>query len=887
LRLLPELQNDYSDIPLPSGDSEQEKRRLHQALTRFFSSLSAAQSLLVIIEDVHWCDDASLEFLLLLARRMSSLRVLILLTFRDDEISEALAGFLAQLDRERLTTEFRLSHLPVETVGRMVRAIFAMERNPRSEFVDAVHNLSEGNPFFIEEMLKSMVAAGDIFLSDGKWEPKPLDEIHIPRTVQVSLHGRLNHLSSAAHEILTIAAAAGKRFDFVLLQHLTGMSEVELLQVIHELKDAGFVVEESPDTFAFRHALTRQAVYQEMFTRERSALHQAIGEAYEQLHPGSVDDLATHFFAAEIPEKALDYAAQAAERAQSLYAPRAAARYLTIALEAAQQLGKRRPDLYRGRGQTYEQIGDFEAAQADYLTVRKLAQESGDLKMECQALLDVGFLWTGQNFQRAGEYLQEAIALARQLNDPAVLASSLNRVGNWYANREQPFEGLRCHREALTLFEALDDAPGIAATLDLLAVTSLMAGNMLDCGQYYQQAALRLRQLENPQMLSSCLATMSLVGVSYMTDTSLCPNIELRESINHFNEALHIAHQMGWQSGEAGAYMYGGLGFGARGAFELALEAGNKALEIASEIEHRLWIAGAHMLLGRLYLDLLALPQAQTHLEQALEQAKDINTAFMVNANSAFLALTYIEQGKLDQAEAILDDVLQPDMLAGEQLTQVQRLVVCATAELAIVRGDAQRALEIIEGLILSDPNAAEHKSVIPRLWYLRGLALTELNESDAALENLQVAQEAAEGQGSRSLLWQIYLSAGKLDMMRGRREQAEMAFDAVRYLIETLAAQLSDRSLREHFLAHANRKIPQKPPLSPRQAAQLMYDGLTERECEVAVLIASGKTSREIAEQLVLSKRTVDAHTASILSKLGFSSRIQIARWAVEKGLI
>lgn len=79
---------------------------------------------------------------------------------------------------------------------------------------------------------------------------------------------------------------------------------------------------------------------------------------------------------------------------------------------------------------------------------------------------------------------------------------------------------------------------------------------------------------------------------------------------------------------------------------------------------------------------------------------------------------------------------------------------------------------------------------------------------------------------------------------------------------------------------------IPEKPTLSPRQAARLAYDGLTEREREIAVLIAAGKSSREIAAQLILSKRTVDAHTANILAKLGFSSRIQIARWAVEKGM-
>jgi DNA-binding CsgD family transcriptional regulator len=886
-RLLPELIYDDSDTSLPIHDPEHEKRRLHQSLVQFFSTFAGRPSLLLIVEDVHWCDDASLEFLLVLTRHISHQQLLLILTYREDAISESLAGFLAQLDRERITTEFQLSRLTIETVAAMVRAIFAMERNPRGEFVDALYSLSEGNPFYVEEMLKSLVITGDIFLVDGKWERKPLEQLHIPRTVQVSLNQRLSRMTPASREVLSIAAATGRHFDFVLMQQLTGIPEFELLRILRELKDAQFVVEESADVFAFRHALTRQAVYQEMFVRERRTLHQAIGEALERLRPTNVDDMASHFFAAEVWDKALNYSVQAAEKGHDLYAPRVAARYFTMALESAFQLGQVSMNLYRKRGQTYEQIGDFDAAQADYIRTQELAQHHLDLKAECQALLDLGFLWTGRDFRRAGEYLQEAIKIARQINDPAVLAESLNRVGNWYANREQPFEGLRCHREALVIFEILDDARGIAVTLDLLAVTSLMAGDMLACQDYYQQAAARLRLLQAHQMLSSCLATMSLVGVSYMADTSLCPQVDLDKSIHQYEEALHIARKLGWQAGEAGAYMYGGLGFGPRGAYRLALEAGHKALEIASEIEHRLWIAGAHMLLGRVYLDLLALPQAQIHLEQALAQAKDINTAFMVNANSAFLALTYIGQGNLSQAEIVLNAVFQPEMLAGAQLTQVQRLVVCAKAELALAHGDLQKALQIVEGLIQSAAHFPENQGIVPRLCYLRGLALLGLEQPKAAQEALSAAQTAAERQGARSLMWRIWIYLGKVSLLNGQRERANDAFDTALSLLEVLASEISDETLREQFLAQARAMIPEKPLLSDRKAARLAYDGLTEREREIATLIASGKSSREIAEQLILSKRTVDAHTANILSKLGFSSRIQIARWAVEKGLL
>lgn len=120
----------------------------------------------------------------------------------------------------------------------MLRAIFELKRPVRSEFLEAVFELTEGNPFFIEEVLGSLIAAGDIFLTERGWDRKPLDELHIPRSVQDAVGRRLERLSSGAGEIVVIAAVAGRRFDFALLRELTGHDERALLQRIKELISA-------------------------------------------------------------------------------------------------------------------------------------------------------------------------------------------------------------------------------------------------------------------------------------------------------------------------------------------------------------------------------------------------------------------------------------------------------------------------------------------------------------------------------------------------------------------------------------------------------------------------------------------------------------------------
>ena len=160
---------------------------------------------------------------------------------------------------------------------------------------------------------------------------------------------------------------------------------------------------------------------------------------------------------------------------------------------------------------------------------------------------------------------------------------------------------------------------------------------------------------------------------------------------------------------------------------------------------------------------------------------------------------------------------------------------------------------------------------------------LNRLTEAEAAL---QAAQAGAMTRGLRPLLCRTAIDLGNMYRAERRDEEAEHAFATAQELIEDLAAPIPDTTLRAHFLQQATALLPHQEPLSPRSAAKRAFGGLTEREREVAVLIAQGKANREIAEILVVNYRTIEKHIENILSKLGFTSRAQIAVWASEKGL-
>ncbi len=893
--LLPDLLPLPSDLPpLSPLAPEQEKRRLFAALAHLFLRPATKHPALLIVEDLHWSDQTSLDFLHYLARRCPASPLLVLLTYRSDEVHPGLSHFLAQLDRERLAQECALAPLTRSEVSAMLHAIFDLRPSVftvppfvQGELLDAMYALTEGNPFFIEELLKSLIEAGDIFDEQGRWKRKEIRELHIPRSVQDAVQQRTDDLSDGARQVLHLAAVAGRHFDFALLQALTQHDEAQLLRLIKELIAAQLVVEESDEQFAFRHALTRQAVYAQLLVRERKALHRRIAEAFERLYALTLEahlaDLASHFSEAGAWEKALAYGQRAGEQAQALYAPQAAIEHFTRALDAARHLSLTPPaSLYRARGLAYEILGEFERARADQETALKYAHDASDRHAEWQALLDLGLLWAGRDYAQTGDYYQRALALVRTLDDAAALAHSLNRLGNWYLNVEQPQEALHCHQEALATFQALSDRRGKAATLDLLGMASFLSGDLLQGTTSCQQAIVLLRELDERQRLISSLVTLMMCGGVYETETLVEASGGFADSLHFGEQALKIAGEIGSRSEEAHTLIQMAMCLGPRGEYARALEVAQRGLAIAEEIEHRQWMAAGHRALGALYLDLLALSEAKPHLEQALALAQEVGSWNWIRIISGFLAPLYLLQHDQASADSLLTAALPPD---AAMQTLGQRLVWAARADLALARDDPPLALHITDQLLASAVGLSSESS-IPRLAKLRGEALIKLKRAAEAETILQDARTTALKHGLRPLLWRISLAQGKLAHSQRRYEEAERRFAEALELLEDLASSLPDETFQQHFLHHAQALFPRTRQPSAHRLAKKTFEGLTERERAVAALIARGKSNREIADELGITPGTIQTHVSSILSKLHFSSRTQIAVWAMEKGL-
>jgi DNA-binding CsgD family transcriptional regulator/tetratricopeptide (TPR) repeat protein len=892
-RLLPELALSLTGpLPVPLTDPEQEKRRLFVALTRYFQQKASQRPLLLVIEDLHWCDDISLEFLQSLARHCSTHPLLLLMTYRSDEVQPSLQRCLAQLDRARLSQDLQLAPLPQSDVEAMLGAMFALPNLEQSNLMELIYPLSEGNPFFVEEMLTSLVSRGELVFEDGVWRHKPQldhrsERVPVPRSVQDTVQQRTYQLSGEAMQVVTYAAVSGRRFDFAVLRQVMQCDEGRLLLLIKELVAIQLVVELSVEQFAFRHALTQQAVYTGLLARERRSLHRALAEAIEQLYATTplldahLEDLASHYYGAEVWSKALYYEQLVGEKALAIYAPQAALDHFTHALTALQHLSGMQPSpVYRLRGQAYETLGEFERALADYEQALEAARAGEDRQMELESMMALGFLWTGRDYEQAGGWFRCANDLAERLADPALRARSLNRLGNWLVNTGRTQEGLEAHQQALQLFEARADTQGMAETLDLLGVAYSFYGDTAAAVKHLGQAVDLFRRLGNSQSLLSSLTSRALDSAPEHSETTFSSLRTRDECLQDTQEALRLARETHSLAGQAFVEFVTTQIWSSFGEFGRALSHAQEALRIATTIEHQQWTVATYGALGQLYLLMLEPVQAILAIDAGLAVAQTLGSAFWINDLTSYLALSYIQRHELPRAEAVLTAIMPREYQPGNL---GERQVARAWGELALAQGESAVALRIAEQLILSAPGSV--RQPIPHLLALKGDALMTLQRLEEAALVLEDAKLGAEQRGALSVLSRILSSLGQAYHRLRREDQAEREFVAAREIITVLAGTIEETHLREHFVQAALLSLPPAKPRSRRTASE-KFGGLTQREREVLRYVARGLTDIQVAEQLVISPRTVNSHLNSIYSKLGITSRSAATRYAIEHDL-
>ncbi len=807
---------------------------LFEQFSNVLRAVSNERPLLLILDDLQWVDAASIGLLFHLVRRMSAnhSRILIVGAYRPQEIMRdhggahhRLAAVLSEF--RRLFGEIWLSlNWSGDAEGRQfVDAVLDSEPNKLSQaFRATLFDRTGGQPLFTLELLRAMRDSGQLVRgADGRWqEGTQLDWQMIPARVEAVIAAGIQQLQPELHELLAIASVEGELFTAQVAAHVQNVPEAPLLRrIAQELcQEHGLVREQelyqlggrSIARYRFRHALFQEYLYRQLSAAERRLLHGSVAEAIESLFAPDLDpwsvQLAQHFDRAGSCGRALHYYGRAAEGAARVYAYAEAIAHYRRAIALALP-GRAAPrdvaHLYYGRGLAHEAQGAFELALSDFERALELSHEAGEAPLEWQVVLALGKLWSSRDYTRAHGFLQRALDLARRLDDPVILGRSLNRTGNWLANDEQPAAALLYHREALQIFEEVQDRPNLANTLDLLGIACLLTGDSSPAAAAYYDRAIQLfRELGSYPRLVSSLIARALIATGPIILAAAPAHSAQRDPLADLEEARQIARRIGSAPDEAWCAWAQALLHTVAGDLGLALLAARRGLEVSLAIGHREWRVGNRYALGIIYNELLQAELALPELEQALALARELRSQYWLNHVSGALAKSYLLLNNLPAAEQCLDAVIAPGT---EMDTAGKRTCWAQRAELALARADPALALHLCERLIQTAVGLAPG-AVITILWLLRGEALAGLGRLAEARLRLTAGLKEAHERQEIILLWRYHAALARLDSADRDRLTAEAQLAAAQRQIEALAGGVEAEGLAAVFRRRALERL-------------------------------------------------------------------------------
>jgi DNA-binding SARP family transcriptional activator len=384
-RLIPELRRRVPDLPAPvSAEPETERYRLFEAVVGLMHEISTIAPVVLVLDDLQWADRPTLLLLRHLARAPQPTRLLILGAYRATETRlDGFAEALAELRRERLVTELEIGGLAEDETAELVRILTGVM--PSGAFTRTLQAETEGNPFFIEEIVRHLAEAG---VKIDVASAHEIQRFGLPEGVKDVIARRLSRLDAQAIEWLRVAAVVGRDVDAQLLEQVATLDEDQFLNSLDEALAAGLVVETParPGRYSFSHALIRETLYDGMSAPRRGRIHRRVGEALEARHSDrDLTALALHFTRAagqQDAEKAIQYARRAAEQATKMLAHEEAAEHYARALEVLSQFEPeataKRCELLLLLGQSRVRAGERALAWESFREAATLAAQLGD-----------------------------------------------------------------------------------------------------------------------------------------------------------------------------------------------------------------------------------------------------------------------------------------------------------------------------------------------------------------------------------------------------------------------------------------------------------------------------------------------------------------------------
>ncbi len=752
-----------------------ERIRVADSVLDHLISVSDEQTLAILLEDMHWADESSLFVLQYLMRSISNRRIIILSTLRTGEV-ESVEEFADLMIDEGSCKDIALERLASKDILNMVENILP-KHGLGMNFIDELESRCEGNPFFIQEILRHMLLDGAIVQEDGGYSLIG-DMYMIPDNIEELVHRKLEAIEPDALSIVEFSSCIGREFDI----NIPGSSRMvsDIGSAISKLEDSG-LIQIINEKAIFTHALFQEVIYKGITDRWRSVYHQNIGEIYESLynHDMVIFELARHFSRSRKHSKAFDYCSRAGERSEAMLAPEQAIDYYLDAIKALDNMRKitgtneSRGELLQRLGDAYSLISDFDKAIEKYdmafeldtdidtmaMLHRKRAgifEKRGDYiesGLECQKGLDLldgkinavtvnlmlvrsaNLLRTG-SVEEAGELANKALGLAKELGDKKLEANTYHLLGSMGLITGQFATAIENLDKAIGIREEIGDESGASASLNNLGIAHYYTGDVnmaLDC---YSKSLAIYQKIGDKYGMASLLNNMG----GFSQDFG-----ELDKALDYHMQSMDIKKQIGDKYGMASTYTNLGIVHRGLGKLDEALEFNQKGLKLATEIANAKEITININNIGEAYFEKGEYSKAEEQYKKAIlicQECKDKHQESHSLRGMAKINIMMKDSGK---AVEFADEALAISIEIGSQGEEWRSRNILGAALRSSGSFDKSKE-ELDKALEILTATGSSEKE--PAVMFELGLLHRDMGNTDEAKKSFSVAREIYDKRG-------------------------------------------------------------------------------------------------------------------------------------------
>ncbi|MDH3205729.1 MAG: AAA family ATPase [Gemmatimonadota bacterium] len=870
----------HGEEPADVGaDPDEFRTRLMWNFAEFLKSYATREPLLCVLEDLQWADESSLQLLHFLARQVTGHRILIVCTYNDTQRDQSLE--LVRTERSLVSLGVgeirRLEPLTLEQVSELVHLTFGVDAEVVREFAALLFGWTRGNPFFLEEILKSLIASGRLSRHAGAWTGWDASDFGLPGSVRDAVITRVGATSENAQAVAELTAIVGARARYPLLASISGLPEDQLLGALEELCAARILDERTESgtvVYDFTHPLVRQTLYNEFGLQRARMLHGVVAEAMESFYADRAlehaDELAFHFQrtdATQLRAKAAIYLAAAGRAALDRRADHEAVSYLRAALDRAEATDESgaglKMDLVPRLARAYQHLGDFEQAASLWASALDQASDDGAEQASLRRALGMAHFWCGRHAE-AQEHFDAGLVAAERAGDRT--GEIRLRVAKAHVLEELGRGGVAMDTlaPALPLAEELADPGQLARVHRALALLHLWVGPP-DRARTHAEHAIELARQIGDTSVEFWARWVLVVLESMRGDTA-----GMSDAVDQVNALADKARSPAlrlWTADMSIELAY------FRGEWDRAISIGSNAIALARNLNQRtllprLLVWTSHIYLGRGQVD-----AAKKLLDEAIQvsginepdASVDVHQVVPVYTGWAYYL---VGLGDYDEAIEMAERGLEIAEGTGYTLWAMHRLLPIL-AEAYLWAGKIDEAAKVGER-IRQHSNRLDHK--LGHAWAdsCEALVMWKRGDPAGAISLMRTAAEALE---EIPMLWD---SARIRRQMAGRMadvgatDEAALELKRVHEIFVTLGAELELEKARMQF-----REIGQRPP--PKGSGEGVA-GLTARELEVAHLVARRMSNKAIGKELGMAPRTASTHLSNIYQKLGIASRGELA---------